>query len=368
MGDPPHPARPAAPPPPSAGPPGAARAADASSGARAGDSEAAEERQREIAAISRALGFGPLGWMRSFGDLRLEWRRWFAEALGTFFLVFAGAGSAVVRAIYPGEMSAPAHFVVPAIMVMALILAIGALSGAHFNPVVTIGFLLRREFPLRRVPIYLIAQLIGGYLACLVVRALIGSAGHLGATLPGPGVSDAEAMGMEALLTFGLLTVILGTASGAQNVGSLSALAVGGYIAIAGIGFGPISGASMNPVRSLAPDLVRGAYAHLWPYFAGPAIGMLAAVVAAILMRGAGGDATAALAAQGNLGGPLLRRLEGRLSGAGARGTGATPGAVGAAGGPAGTAGAGAAPDGSRAAAGGVSSRPSTGPEGAAEG
>ncbi len=256
--------------------------------------------------MARLLGYGPL-WMRNFGDLSLEWRRWFAEALGTFFLLLAGAGSAVVVASYPGVISAPAHYVVPAIMVMALILATGALSGAHFNPVVTIAFLLRGEFPLRRVPIYLVAQLVGGYLACLVVRALLGSAGNLGATLPGRGVSDVAAMGMEALLTFGLITVVLGTASGAQNVGTLSAVAVGGYIAIAGIGFGPVSGASMNPVRSLSPDLVRGDYAHLWPYFAGPVIGMLAAVGAAIVLRGRGRDPLASLAAQGNLGSFLQR-------------------------------------------------------------
>jgi aquaporin Z len=275
----------------------------------AGTAERVTRPHEVSAAPARALvGYGP-PWVRNFADLSFEWRRWFAEALGTFFLVLAGAGSAVVELSYPGRISGPAHYVVPGLMVMALILATGAISGAHLNPVVTLAFLLRQEFPAKRVPIYLLAQLAGAWLACVVVRALLGSAGDLGATLPGRGVSDLGAMGMEAILTFGLVSVILGTASGAQNVGPLSAIAVGGYVALAGIGFGPVSAASMNPVRSIGPDLVLGQYGNLWPYLAGPAIGTLAAVGAAIVLRGWGKDANAARAAQGTLGTLVLERV-----------------------------------------------------------
>jgi aquaporin Z len=277
----------------------------------AGSLEAAAKGElREVSpALARAVFGGGPPWVRDFADLRFEWRRWFAEILGTFFLVAAGAGSAIVEASHPGAILPPAQAVVPALMVIGLILAIGAVSGAHLNPVVSIAFALRGEFPWRRVPLYLLAQVAGAVLACVVLRGLLGDAGALGATLPGHGVSDAQAMGMEAILTFGLLSVILGTASGAQNVGALSAIAVGGFVALAGIGFGPISGASMNPVRSLGPDIVRGSFGHLWVYLAGPSIGMLAAVGTAVVLRGRGGDPSAARAAQGSLGTLVLERI-----------------------------------------------------------
>jgi aquaporin Z len=151
------------------------------------------------------------------------------------------------------------------------------------------------------VPGYVAAQIVGSVLACLLLWALVGRVGMLGATEPGPGIGDLQAMVMEAALTLGLLSTILGTASGAQNVGPLSALAVGGYIALAGLWSSPISGASMNPVRSLGPDLVMGDFSHYWVYVLGPLLGALLAVLCAYVLRGPGGDPTAARAAQGNL-------------------------------------------------------------------
>ena len=124
----------------------------------------------------------------------------------------------------------------------------------------------------------------------------------LGATVPGAGVNDLHATVIEGVLTFGLLTTILGTASGAENVGPLSAVAVAGYIALAGLWSSPLTGASMNPVRSLSPDIVLGDYSHLWVYIVGPTAGMLVAVVVAIALRGRGGDATATRAAEGSIG------------------------------------------------------------------
>ncbi len=131
---------------------------------------------------------------------------------------------------------------------------------------------------------------------------MFGKAGHLGANLPGPHTNDLHALGMEILLTLGLVTTILGTASGAQNVGPLSALAVAGYIALAGLWSSPVSGASMNPVRSLAPDLFNGEIGSFWIYLAGPTVGMLVAVAVAWVLRGPGRDLTAARAARGSLG------------------------------------------------------------------
>jgi aquaporin Z len=216
-------------------------------------------------------------------------------------LVLVAAGGGVVAARIPGGLSRPELVVAPALMVMAIILFMGAVSGAHLNPVVSIAFALRKDFPWRRVPGYLISQILGSVLACLVLWAMFGKVGHLGATLPGPGFGDVRAMIMEALLTLGLVSTILGTASGAQNVGSLSALAVAGYIALAGLWGSPVSGASMNPVRSFGPALVSGQFQHFWVYLVGPFIGMLVAVGAAFVLRGPGADAAAIRAAQGTL-------------------------------------------------------------------
>jgi len=262
--------------------------------------------------LTRALvGSGP-SWARDFSDLTYEWRRLLAEIKGTFYLVLAGAGAGVVNAYSHGAIGREAAVVAPALTVMAIILSIGAISGAHLNPVVTVAFALRREFPWTRVPLYLVAQVIGGTLACLFLWAMFGKIGHVGATLPAPGVGDVRAMWMEAVLTCGLVGVILGTASGAQNVGSLSALAVAGYIALAGLWSSPVSGASMNPVRSLAPDIVTGNFGSYWPYLAGPTIGMLVAVALAYALRGPGSDEVAARAAQGTLGSLVLARRAAR--------------------------------------------------------
>ena len=128
---------------------------------------------------------------------------------------------------------------------------------------------------------------------------MFGNVGGLGATVPGPGISTIQATVIEALLTFGLLSTILGTASGAQNVGTLSAVAVGSYIALAGLWASPISGASMNPARSFGPALVSGSWTSFGVYVVGPLVGALLAVGVAWVLRGAGGDIAARRAAQG---------------------------------------------------------------------
>ena len=140
--------------------------------------------------------------------------------------------------------------VAPGLMVMAIILFMGAVSGAHLNPAVSIAFAARGDFPWKRVPGYIAAQLLGATIACAFLWAVFGNVGMLGATRPGPGISDLQALVMELVLTLGLVSVILGTASKAQNVGPIAALAVGGYIALAGLWASPISGASMNPAQS----------------------------------------------------------------------------------------------------------------------
>jgi aquaporin Z len=162
----------------------------------------------------------------------------------------------------------------------------GSVSGAHLNPAVTLAFAVRGNFPWRRVPGYIMVQCVGGLSASVFLRTLFGNIAHLGATVPGSGVTEVVALIMEVLLTAGLVSTVLGTASGARNIGSNGALAVGGYIALAGLWAAPISGASMNPVRSLAPDLVSGDMKASWVYVAGPIIGAIIAVGFEWLLKG----------------------------------------------------------------------------------
>jgi aquaporin Z len=256
----------------------------------------AQARRARRAAL--ALEFPGLS---DFDEPRLEWRRLFAELFGTFLLVLVGAGGGVVGALSHGQISRPAAVAAPGLMVMAIILFMGAVSGAHLNPAVTIAFSLRRDFPWRRVPGYLLVQFAGAALACLLLWGLYGKVGMLGATEPGAAIADWQAMLTELVLTVGLVSTILGTASRAQNVGPLSAVAVGGYIILAGLWSSPISGASMNPARSFGPDLVLGRFDHLWAYFAGPLAGAAIAVGIAWLLRGPGGDPGGLAAARGTL-------------------------------------------------------------------
>src|SRR5436189_894577 len=236
-----------------------------------------------------------------FDDPALEWRRLFSEILGTFMLVMVGAGAGVVNAVSHGAISRSAAVTAPGLTVLAIILFMGGVSGAHLNPVVTVAFGLRRDFPWRRAAGYILAQLVGASLACLFLLAVFGNVGNLGATLPGPGIADWQAMLIELALTAGLVSTILGTASSAQNVGTLSAVAVGGYIVLAGLWSSPISGASMNPARSFGPDLANGDFANYWVYIVGPLAGASIAVGTAWVLRGPGGDRGGRAAARGGL-------------------------------------------------------------------
>jgi aquaporin Z len=199
-----------------------------------------------------------------------------------------------------GAVTFAMQAVAPGLMVMAIIYFMGTVSGAHLNPAVTLAFAVRRNFPWRRVPAYVLAQLFGGVTAAQFLHAMFGTAGALGATLPGSGISSGTALSMEIVLTAGLVNTILGTASGARNIGTNGAIAVGGYIALAGLWAAPISGASMNPVRSFAPDLVRGDFSTTWIYVVGPALGAMIGVAFEWILKGKP-TAAGAIAAQGSL-------------------------------------------------------------------
>ncbi|HEX4089879.1 MAG TPA: aquaporin [Trebonia sp.] len=238
-----------------------------------------------------------------FADDSYEWRRLFSEVLGTFFLVLVAVGGGMVNARFGGDaVPAAARVTAPGLMVAAIILFMGTVSGAHLNPVVSVAFALRRDFPWKRVPAYIVAQFAGAVLATLLLWALIGRQGSAGLTLPGSGVTTVTAMLWEAVLTAGLVSVILGTASGAQAVGALAAIGVASYIVLAGLWGAPVSGASMNPARSLGPALVLNDWTAWWAYLAGPAIGALVAVGIGYVLRGPGGGRSGSQAAEGTLG------------------------------------------------------------------
>jgi aquaporin Z len=234
-----------------------------------------------------------------FVDPKLAYRRLFSELLGTFFLVLVAAGGGILHA--KGQITLAAAVVAPGLMVLAIILFMGAVSGAHLNPVVSLAFAARGDFPWRRVAGYIVMQLLGATLACLFLLAVFGNVEHLGATLPGPGYVDWQALLMEIALTAGLLSVILGTASAAQNVGTLGALGVGAYIALAGLWAAPVSGTSMNPARSFGPALVSGYWTSYWVYVVGPLVGATIAVGCAWILRGPGGDPISRAAGSGKL-------------------------------------------------------------------
>jgi aquaporin Z len=237
-----------------------------------------------------------------FWDDRYEGRRLFSEVLGTFLLVLVAVGGGIVDARFPGSIPLAVRVVAPAMMVAAVILFMGSVSGAHLNPAVTLAFAVRGDFPWKRVPAYIVAEFVGACLGALLLWGMLGKFGAAGLTLPGHGVTNLTAFLTEMVLTAGLVSVILGTASGAQQLGPIAALGVGFYIALAGFWSAPVSGASMNPARSLGPALVFSDRTSWWVYLAGPIAGGAIAVGIAVVLRGPGGGRAGTQAAQGTLG------------------------------------------------------------------
>lgn len=264
-----------------------------------------------------------------FTDARFEWRRLFSEVLGTFFLVLVAVGGGIVNARFGGNVvPVVAQASAPGLMVGALILSIGAVSGAHLNPGVSIAFAIRGDFPWRRVPGYIVAQFVGAILATVLLVVLLGRHGTAGLTLPGPGIDAMTAMIWEVVLSVGLVTTVLGTASGSQNIGPLNAIGVASYIVLAGLFGAPVSGASMNTARSLGPAVALGDTRAWWVYLVGPLVGAVIAAGIAYILRGPGGGFYGTKAATGTLGwlwqpGPLEGRP--RPCRGGANGMAATP-------------------------------------------
>ena len=211
-------------------------------------------------------------------------KRTAAEFLGTFALVFAGTGAIVINDLTAGSVTHVGIALTFGLIVMAMIYAVGDVSGAHLNPAVTAGFFLAGRFPGRTVIPYVVSQTVGAFLASLGLLLLFGNHAHLGATLPlGP---PWKSFGLEALLTWLLMFVILCVSAGPKEVGVMAGAAIGGVIALEAMFAGPICGASMNPARSLAPAIVSGTLTSLWVYLTAPVLGAAAAVPCWRLTRG----------------------------------------------------------------------------------
>src|SRR5947209_2094688 len=209
-----------------------------------------------------------------------------AEFAGTFFLTFVAAGADVIDAGFGGVIGHVARYLAPGLLVLAMIYALSGISGAHINPAVTLGFVLRKCFPAAMAVWYWIAQFAGAIVAAFVLRFFFGPLIMRGANGPGPTMSNAQALGFEAILTLLLVTVILLTSEQKPVVGKNAALAVGFTVALCGLFSSPVSGASMNPARSLGPALVSGDMHFAWIYLVGPFAGACLAVLLAYALLG----------------------------------------------------------------------------------
>jgi aquaporin Z len=215
------------------------------------------------------------------------WRKLAAEALGTAALTFVAAGAVVIDATSQHAVGHIAKVVVPGLLIMAMIYTVGEVSGAHFNPAVTLAFALRGAIHWAEAGWYWAAQFAGAIGAASILRLLFGPMGALGATLPGRQYTTAQAFITEVILTGLLVLVILGTAQQARLVGPNAALAVGATIALDGLFASPVSDASMNPARSLGPALFGVGIHSVWIYLLAPLLGAAAAVGLSWLIHGA---------------------------------------------------------------------------------
>ena len=193
-----------------------------------------------------------------------------AEAFGTFALVFAGAGAVMVDA-KTHELGHVGVAITFGLVIMAMIYAVGHVSGAHFNAAVTFAFALTRHFAWRRVLAYWGAQFVGAVSAALILRGSLGNVAHIGATLPSG--SQAQSFLWELIMTAFLMVVVLAVATDTRAVGEAAAIAIGATIGLDAMFGGPISGASMNPMRSLGPAIVSGDLHALWLYLVAPIVG-----------------------------------------------------------------------------------------------
>lgn len=204
-------------------------------------------------------------------------KKYLAEFIGTFFLLFCGTGAIIVNELSGGTISHAGVAVTWGLIVMAMIYSLGEKSGAHINPAVTIAFALHGKFSWKIVPHYLVSQLLGAITASLVLKLLFPASQLLGATVPAGNVL--QSFILEFICTFLLMLVIINVATGSREQGLFAGIAIGSVVLLEAMFAGPISGASMNPARSLAPAVVSGYLQNLWIYLSAPVLGAAFAVI-----------------------------------------------------------------------------------------
>ncbi len=210
-------------------------------------------------------------------------KRFISEIIGTFALVFCGTGAMVINDFTGGTVTHVGVAITFGLIVMGMIYAFGDISGAHMNPAVTIGFAYAKKFPWKEVPAYVLAQLIGAFLASGILLYLFPESQTLGATLPG--LSAIKVFILEIILSFFLMVVIINVSTGSKEIGVVAGIAIGSVVLLEAMFAGPITGASMNPARSIAPAVVSGNIADLWIYIFAPIIGCVLAVVSCKLVK-----------------------------------------------------------------------------------
>jgi aquaporin NIP len=198
-------------------------------------------------------------------------KKYIAELIGTFALVFCGTGAIIIDQQTNGQVGHVGIAITFGLIITAMIYAFGDKSGAHFNPAVTIAFSLADLFSKKEILPYIISQIIGAFIASILLKLLFPANLNLGATLPAG--SDLQSFILEIVLTFLLMLVILFTSQGSKETGAIAGLAIGGTVLLEAMFAGPICGASMNPARSLAPAIISGNLSTLWIYIAAPILG-----------------------------------------------------------------------------------------------
>lgn len=213
----------------------------------------------------------------------MKTKRYIAEAIGTFGLVFCGTGAIVINEFTGGTVTHIGIAVTFGLIVMGMIYAFGDISGAHLNPAVTIAFAYAKKFPWREVPAYCISQIAGAFVASGILLFLFPDNELLGTTLPQ--IDVLRVFVFEIILTFFLMLVIINVSTGSKEVGVVAGIAIGGIVLLEAMFAGPITGASMNPARSISPAVVSGHLEHLWLYIVAPIIGAVLAVASCKLVK-----------------------------------------------------------------------------------
>lgn len=204
-------------------------------------------------------------------------KKYFAEVIGTFALVFCGTGAIIINEETAGMITHPGVAFTFGLIVMVMIYTLGSISGAHFNPAVTVAFAVAKRFPVNQILPYILSQGAGAILASFILKFLFTSNEFLGATMPRGG--ELQSFILETILTFFLMLVIIQVATGSKERGMFAGLAIGSTVLLEAMFAGPICGASMNPIRSFSPAVVSGHLEHLWIYLTAPILGAVLAIL-----------------------------------------------------------------------------------------